>query len=146
MKGLKIIKKVGAGVVVYRPGDLGVQEVLLVRRRDTGLWDVPGGGRAWWEWNALAARRELREGTGLRVGRLGRLGVWGGPMQRQLSPDGELVDWTKHVFVAAYQGGQPVAREDAAEVAWWPLEALPEEISPATAGYFRALRARGRPT
>ncbi|MPY66695.1 NUDIX domain-containing protein [Deinococcus sp. SDU3-2] len=55
----------GAGVAVLRSG-----EVLLVRRGDNGRWDVPGGGAQPGETPEQAARRELREETGLTVGDL----------------------------------------------------------------------------
>ena len=127
------MKRMGAGVAARR-GD----EVLLVRRRDNGLWDIPGGaGRL--EWPTRAARRELREETGLRVGRLARLGVWA---HRHAYPDGRQVDWTTHVFTAAYAGGEPRAGDAAAEVRWWPVRALPTGISETTARYFAALRAQ----
>ena len=134
---MNVRRRVGAGVAVCRPG-----EVLLIRRGDNGRWDIPGGGKAWWEAPALAARRELREETGLWVGRLRRLGVWRGPAHRHTYSDGNVVDWTTHVFRAAYAGGVARAGDDAVQARWWPLAALPTDVSGATSTYFAALRAR----
>ena len=53
----------GASVVVFR-GD----EVLLVQRGKRpyeGFWSLPGGEIQWGETAAEAARRELKEETGL---------------------------------------------------------------------------------
>jgi ADP-ribose pyrophosphatase YjhB (NUDIX family) len=59
---------VGIGVVVLRP-----DAVLLVRRGRPpalGAWSLPGGGQELGETAEEAARRELYEETGLRVGKL----------------------------------------------------------------------------
>lgn len=136
---MRVWRRVGAGVAVCRGAPLNGQEVLLIRRGDNGLWDIPGGGTHWWETPARAARRELREETGLRAGRLGALGRW---RHRHTYPDGNVVDWTTHVFRAAYAGGEVRAGDDAAQARWWPISALPTDVSGATAAYFAALRAQ----
>lgn len=51
--------------------------IVLVRRRDTQTWSLPGGLIDWGESVAEAAQRELREETGLAVTRIrGLLGVY----------------------------------------------------------------------
>ncbi|WP_343216613.1 NUDIX domain-containing protein [Deinococcus aestuarii] len=124
--------RIGAGVAVLRGG-----EVLLVRRGDDGRWDVPGGGARAGETPADAARRELREETGLDVGPLRPVGVF---PHRHSYPDGNTVDWETHVFTAAFTGGEARAGDDAAEVRWWPLDALPDDVAGTTRVYFDALR------
>nr|WP_255639351.1 NUDIX domain-containing protein [Deinococcus betulae] len=124
---------VGAGVAVLRG-----QEALLIRRGDNGLWDVPGGGAQRGEGPETAARQELQEETGLTVAALNPLGLF--PHQHTY-PDGNVVDWDTHVFTAKFVDGTPEAQDDAAEVRWWPLAALPDEVSAATQAYFEALRA-----
>ncbi len=113
-------------------------EVLLVRRGDNALWDVPGGGADAGESPEQTARRELREETGLSVGALHSPGVF--PHQHTY-PDGNVVAWETHVFTADSAGGEPRASDDAAEVRWWPLSALPGDVSEATRAYFAALTA-----
>lgn len=46
--------------VIVRNGD----KILFLKRKD-GLWELPGGGVEWGEEPEQAARRELREETGL---------------------------------------------------------------------------------
>lgn len=42
-------------------------EIVLVRRRDTGKWSLPGGMVEWGEDIATTVRRELLEETGLEL-------------------------------------------------------------------------------
>lgn len=128
-----MIRRMGAGVAVLRG-----EEVVLVRRGDNALWDVPGGGSDAGESPEDTARRELREETGLSVGALRSLGVF---PHRHTYPDGNVVAWETHVFTADFAGGESRASDDAAEVRWWPLSALPDDVSEATRAYFAALTA-----
>lgn len=47
--------------------------IVLIRRRDTGQWGLPGGMIDWGEDILNAAQRELREETGLNLVSVGRL-------------------------------------------------------------------------
>lgn len=126
------MRRVGAGVAVLRAG-----EMLLIRREDDGLWDVPGGGSESGEAPQETARRELAEETGLSVGVLRPLTVF---QHQHTYPDGNLVEWETHVFTADHPGGEVRAGDDALEVGWWPLNALPQATSQTTDHYFAALR------
>ncbi|MGB5770694.1 MAG: NUDIX hydrolase [Crocosphaera sp.] len=54
--------------------------IVLIRRRDTGLWALPGGMVAWGEDIATTVRRELKEETGLNLVKIRRLaGVYSSP-------------------------------------------------------------------
>ncbi|MCS6851091.1 MAG: NUDIX hydrolase [Gemmataceae bacterium] len=98
--------------------------VLLIRRRHepfAGSWALPGGFVDEHEALEAAARRELREETGLEVGELEQLGAFGDPGR---DPRG----WTVSiVFGARVKADQamPQAADDAAEVAWHRLDQLP---------------------
>lgn len=54
--------------------------IVLVKRRDNGLWGLPGGMVDWGEDIATVVERELREETGLQVAQIRRLiGVYSAP-------------------------------------------------------------------
>ena len=54
--------------------------IVLIRRRDNGLWGLPGGMVDWGENIPTAVRRELAEETGLEVAQIRRLvGIYSAP-------------------------------------------------------------------
>ena len=99
-------------------------EVLLVRRAnppDAGLWGFPGGRIELGETVHGAAERELREETGVEARALrtiAALDVVEGPpraVRRHFVLIGVLCRW---------QGGEPVAADDALDAAWFDAAAL----------------------
>jgi ADP-ribose pyrophosphatase YjhB (NUDIX family) len=55
-------------------------QIILIRRRDNGLWGLPGGMVDWGEDIPTAVKRELAEETGLEVAKICRLvGVYSAP-------------------------------------------------------------------
>lgn len=107
---------VGVGVALVEDG-----RVLLVRRgRDPGrgLWAVPGGKVRHGERMRDAARREMREETGLDV-EVGDV-LW----------VGEYIEGDDHIvlidFAGRLIGGDLEAADDADEVRWVTLEEASE--------------------
>ncbi len=98
--------------------------VLLIRRKKdpfAGSWAMPGGFVDANERLADAARRELVEETGVTVSDLEQLYTAGDPGR---DPRG----WTVSVaYLAQVDPGalKPVAADDADEVGWFALDALP---------------------
>ncbi len=112
--GLYINRGLAVDAVVFRQ-----RLVLLIKRRidpDQGCWALPGGMVEWDETVAEAVRRELREETGLVATRWRQLPVFSSPRrfeQRVSVPF--LIEAT----------GQLKSGDDAAAVAWFPLDELP---------------------
>jgi 8-oxo-dGTP diphosphatase len=98
--------------------------VLLIRRKHdpfAGCWALPGGFVDEGETLLAAARRELREETGLEVGDLEQLHAFGDPGR---DPRG----WTVSVaFLGRVDAGTlvPRAEDDAVEVGWVSLAEPP---------------------
>lgn len=100
------------------------RRVLLIRRKHdpfAGLWALPGGFVDEHEALDAAARRELKEETGLEQAALEQLHAFGAPGR---DPRGHTVSI---VYLAEVDAAQvrPEAADDAAEVAWHPLDQLP---------------------
>jgi 8-oxo-dGTP pyrophosphatase MutT (NUDIX family) len=51
------------------------EKVLLLKRRKGGFWEFPGGKVEWGETPEAAARRELKEETGLEGGKMEFAGI-----------------------------------------------------------------------
>jgi ADP-ribose pyrophosphatase YjhB (NUDIX family) len=111
---------VGIGVVVIRH-----DSVLLVRRGkppNIGAWTLPGGAQEIGETAEEAARRELREETGLDAGEL----HFAATVDNIRRDDAGRVrfHYTIIDFATRWIGGEPVAATDVTEATWAPLDGL----------------------
>jgi 8-oxo-dGTP diphosphatase len=98
--------------------------VLLIRRKHdpfAGLWAIPGGFVDMAEALDAAAARELREETGVEAQRLEQMHTFGDPGR---DPRGRTITVAYLAEVDARQV-QPKAADDADEVGWHDLQALP---------------------
>ncbi len=114
--------------------------ILLVRRRDLGTWEMPGGfveeREAPWE----AAVRECVEESGVRVSAGPLVGVYHRPHH----------DLTVLVFRCAQTGGSPAPSDEASEAGWFSIDQIPtpmvevvrERITDASSGVLGAYRAQ----
>lgn len=114
---------VTADVAVLRLLDL--PEILLIQRKNPpfkGLWALPGGFMDMEETLEEAARRELREETGIVAGELIRFDTYDRPGR---DPRGRTIT---QVFVMIWKAemGMPEAGSDAASLQWSALNELPE--------------------
>lgn len=101
----------------------GLRVLLVERRYDPyqGCWALPGGFVEQDEDLEDAARRELLEETGVVVGHLNEVGAFGKPGR---DPRGRTISIVYSAFVDG-ERVMPIAGDDAAKAAWFPVEGLP---------------------
>lgn len=109
--------------IIFRKAGTG-HEILFIKRKNEpfkGQWAIPGGFVDEGEDLPDAARRELREETGLEVGELEQLGAFGKPGRdpRQHTVSVAYVGFAKENAIA-------IAADDAAEAKWFSVKVLPE--------------------
>ncbi|MGE5223879.1 MAG: NUDIX hydrolase [Omnitrophica WOR_2 bacterium] len=118
---------VGAGVLIFNRQD----EMLLLRRTDNGCWGIPGGAMEPGERIEETARRETREETGLEVGELLLFNIFSGPDLYYRYPNGAEVFNVSVVYVTRdVRGKIAIDPEEHSEMGYFPLDELPEDISP----------------
>ncbi len=112
-------------------------EILLIRRGhapSAGLWSLPGGRVEPGESEADAVRREVAEETGLAV----EVGPLAGEVLRPGVGDVVYRIRDYIVTVVTVVGDEPVAGDDADDVAWVPIDRLGERDL--TDGLLQSLR------
>ncbi len=91
-------------------------EILLVRRKDFPIWDLPGGGKEQDESITDCAKREVIEETGLTIALSFRIGTY----QRTRGID------TQHVFAGVVVGGKEiVSGDETSKLKWFRRNRLP---------------------
>jgi ADP-ribose pyrophosphatase YjhB (NUDIX family) len=126
MIGKERLMLAGASVYVYRDG-----RVLLQRRKDDGCWSDHGGCVEIGEKVEDAAKRELFEETGLSANSLELIGVFSGEEMLHTYPNGDKVYIVAVSFLCEDFSGEPLGETDeTSELKWFPMDGLPENISP----------------
>ncbi|OIK19827.1 NUDIX hydrolase [Bacillus amyloliquefaciens] len=102
----------GAFVIIQNDG----RDILLVKRKDVPLWDLPGGRIAEGETPEAAAIREACEETGYNVTIMKKAGEYERP----------AFEDTQHVFIGVITGGTPLMNgPETAALRWFSLNRLP---------------------
>ena len=121
------ILMVGATVFVLDEQD----RLLMLMRTDNQMWGVPGGGIELGEKVEEAARRETREETGFEIGEMSLFGVFSGPELYYKYPNGDETHNISIVYLTRdLRGEMDINLEEHSEYQYFPINALPENISP----------------
>ncbi len=122
----------GVRVLLVREG-----QVLLVKHTYRPEWHMPGGGVDRGETLEQAARREAKEEAGATLGALELLGVYSNFWNRR----------TDHVAVFVCEDFSVSEEHDweIAELRWFALDDLPNDLSPGTSRRLAEYRAGERP-
>jgi len=118
--GLEVYANPGPTVSALVRDDRG--RILLARRAaepGAGLWDLLGGFMDEGEEPLETLRRELLEETGLEI----EAGEFLGGIPDTYGEDGNAT--INLYWEASLAGGEPRPADDVAELAWFPVDALP---------------------
>ncbi len=128
--GTPVVVQTGASIIVE--DEQG--RILMQQRRDDGNWSYPGGRIEIDETVEDGARREVREECGLEVGELELLGVFSGRELNHVYPNGNEVCGVDIVYVSRdYRGELHSEDGEATRMGFYPIDGLPQPISPMNA-------------
>jgi ADP-ribose pyrophosphatase YjhB (NUDIX family) len=102
----------------------GSGRILLQRRRDNGMWALPGGAMHIGESLPDCAVRETREETGFDVEIIGIVGTYTNPRHVFAYDDGEVRQEFSICFLARPVAGQLAVSEESTDVRWF----VPAEV------------------
>jgi ADP-ribose pyrophosphatase YjhB (NUDIX family) len=102
-------------------------KLLMVREALDGGWTLPGGWADVGEAPALAVEREVLEESGLIVRAQAVVGVYDA---NRVEGELPLYHAYKLVFLCSRLSGELQESPETIEVGWFPLEDLPEPLSP----------------
>ncbi|MBB4478184.1 NUDIX domain-containing protein [Rhizobium etli] len=128
----------GVGLVILRD-----DKILLYKRvnpPEAGYWNIVGGKVDHMEPAEEAARREAEEETGLKIGRIERIGV------TEQIIDADRQHWMSILYLARDVEGEPQLTEPdkLSDFGWFALTDLPTPLSAFTRAAIAALPAAER--
>jgi ADP-ribose pyrophosphatase YjhB (NUDIX family) len=100
-------------------------KLLMIRRSDNEFWAIPGGAQEVGETPLEAARREVREETGISCEITGLIGVFSSPRNVvEFTSDGEVRQEFSILFAGRVVDGEIATSEESLEVAWKDTSSL----------------------
>ncbi len=118
--------RVGTGIIARDQRGL----ILLEKRRDNGLWGLPGGRIEPGESIIEAALREVREETGLTVEITRLLGVYSEPVGRIVTFPDNVVHLVDILLEAKVISGELQCSDESEELRFFDPAALPSDLVP----------------
>jgi 8-oxo-dGTP pyrophosphatase MutT (NUDIX family) len=113
-------------------------EILLQHRADDHNWSYIGGAIEVDEEVEEAAKREMKEETGLTAEELTFFKIYSGEKYHYMYPNKDQVSPIDIVFICRrFQGVLAVQEEEETEIAFFPLDRLPSPIREATMGVLK---------
>lgn len=123
--GHELLLLPGAAAVIVKE----VNEVLLQRRGDNGLWGLPGGAIEPGEEPAEAVIREVYEETGLHVVPVSIVGIYGGQANMSEYPNGDRAAYISITFKCRVTGGDlRLDGDETLELRYFDWRSLPDNI------------------
>ena len=120
--GMTLIIPAARAVIVNERG-----EVLLIQRRDNGVWSLPAGGIELGDSIMDCLCREVREETGLEVLEATPIALYTGPQYAFINAWGNPHQMFSVVFrVDRWQGKLVTETDETVDARFFPLDALPE--------------------
>ncbi len=110
--------RIGCSAIIF---DETRQKVLLTRRRDNGLWCLPGGHMESGESVQECCAREVLEETGLQVWVKRLTGVYSNPDQLVIYPDGGQAHFVVLNFEVEVVGGNLGLSDETLEAGYFSL-------------------------
>jgi ADP-ribose pyrophosphatase YjhB (NUDIX family) len=101
-------------------------ELLMIERTDNRLWALPGGAQDLGESVVEAARREVREETGIDVEVTGLSGIYSDPRHVIAYDDGEARQEFSLCFHAKPVGGTLRPSSESRQARWISPDSLPD--------------------
>jgi mutator protein MutT len=105
-------------------------QLLMMRRTDSGHWGIPGGAVELGEVIEEAARRETREETNIEVNEMSLFGVFSGPELYYKYPNGDEVYNVSIVYLVKEWSGEVKLNDEHSEWSWFASNEIPKDISP----------------
>ncbi len=117
---------VGACIIIYKNG-----KILLQKRKDNGCWAIHGGAVEMGEPVDDAAKRELKEETGLIANYIELFGVYSGEDRLFTYPNGDEVYSIGIIYICKDFSGDFIEEtNETSDLKWFNINELPEDINP----------------
>ncbi|MGQ9630627.1 MAG: NUDIX domain-containing protein [bacterium] len=115
--------------------------VFLLKRSDSGLWCLPGGGMQMGESVEEAMKREIREETGLEIEVIRLIGIYSKP--DTFAKRGFSGSYIKLCFLCSVIGGELQLNHEGLDAKYFPIDDLPPLFSNDGEVIEHALEGRG---